>query len=56
MRVKERKLIKKVKAGDDEALEKLFVLYKPLVNSVVKKYYLGHYDRNDWEQEAMIIC
>lgn len=36
MRVKERKLIKKVKAGDDEALEKLFVLYKPLVNSVVK--------------------
>ena len=56
MKVKEKTLIKKVKAGDDEALEKLFVLYKPLVNSVVKKYYLGHYDRNDWEQEAMIVC
>lgn len=54
--MKEKKLIKKVKAGDDEALEKLFTLYKPLVNSIMKKYYLGHYDRNDWEQEAMIIC
>lgn len=53
---KEEKLIKKVQAGDDQALEKLFQLYAPLVNSIVKQFYLHHYDRNDWDQEAMIVC
>lgn len=56
MKESEAELIKKIKAGDDRALEKLFALYKPLVNSVLKRYYLHHYDRKDWQQEAMIIC
>lgn len=56
MKVKEKKLIKQIKAGDDTALEKLFSLQKPLVNAILKKYYLSHYDRKDWEQEAMIVC
>lgn len=52
----EEKLINKAKMGDDQALKELFFLYKPLVNSILKKYYLHHYDRDDWEQEALIIC
>ncbi|WP_297951181.1 sigma-70 family RNA polymerase sigma factor [uncultured Lactobacillus sp.] len=54
--IKEEKLIKRVQAGDDEALEKLFHLYEPLVNSIVNQFYLHHYDRKDWDQEAMIMC
>lgn len=54
--INEEKLIKKVRAGDDQALEKLFHLYEPLVNSIVKQFYLHHYDRKDWDQEAMIVC
>lgn len=56
MKVKEKDLIRQVKLGDDEALEKLFTLYQPLVNKVLKGYYLRHYDYKDWQQEAMIIC
>lgn len=56
MQAKEKKLIKQVKRGDDEALKELFTLYQPLVNKVLKGYYLRHYDQNDWQQEAMIIC
>lgn len=36
MRAKEKRLINKIKAGDDQALKELFLLYKPLVNSVLK--------------------
>lgn len=56
MQTKENELIKQVKKGDDEALKELFELYQPLVNKVLKGYYLRHYDQNDWQQEAMIIC
>ena len=56
MHAKEKKLIKQVKKGDDAALEELFALYQPLVNKVLKGYYLRHYDQKDWQQEAMIIC
>ena len=38
--INEEKLIKKVRAGDDQALEKLFHLYEPLVNSIVKQVYI----------------
>lgn len=37
MKAREKKLIKKVKAGDSQALEELFSLYKPLVGAMVKK-------------------
>lgn len=56
MHAKEKKMIKQVKKGDDAALEELFALYQPLVNKVLKGYYLRHYDQKDWQQEAMIIC
>ncbi|AEG39746.1 DNA-directed RNA polymerase subunit sigma [Lactobacillus kefiranofaciens] len=56
MKAREKKLIKKVKAGDSQALEELFSLYKPLVGAVVKNYYVSHYEWKDWQQDAMIIC
>lgn len=56
MKESEDELIKRIKAGDEQALEKLFALYRPLVASVLKTYYLHHYDFKDWEQEAMIVC
>lgn len=56
MKESEDVLIKQVKAGDEQALKKLFALYKPLVGSILKRYYLHHYDFKDWEQDAMIIC
>lgn len=56
MKTNEEALIKRVKAGDDQALKKLFSLYKPLVSSILKKYYLYHYEYKDWQQDALIIC
>ncbi|BDR60837.1 sigma-70 family RNA polymerase sigma factor [Lactobacillus xylocopicola] len=53
---REDKLILQTKAGDDDALKKLYYLYQPLINSVKQKYHVRDYDSQDWDQEALIIC
>lgn len=54
---KELELIKKVqKFADGDALKKLCKLYLPMINAVKSKYYLKLYDKQDWEQEALIVC
>ncbi|WEV43280.1 sigma-70 family RNA polymerase sigma factor [Lactobacillus sp. ESL0684] len=52
----EAELIKQIKAGSDDALENLFHYYQPLVNNVKCKYYVRGYDRQDWQQDALIEC
>lgn len=54
--VLEEVLITQVKKGEQDALMKLYVLYRPLVNNIKRQYYLRYYDEQDWEQEALIVC
>lgn len=49
-------LIEEVKNKSDDALEELIRRYTPLINNVKKRYYLRHFDYEDWDQEAMLIC
>lgn len=48
--------IEQIKAGKTDALKNLCNLYRPLINSVKRKYYVRSYDSQDWDQDAMIIC
>ncbi|RMC45236.1 sigma factor [Lactobacillus sp. ESL0230] len=52
----EATLINQVKNGKEDALKKLYIRYQPLVNSIINKYYLRCYDKQDWEQDALFIC
>ncbi|QNQ81403.1 sigma-70 family RNA polymerase sigma factor [Lactobacillus sp. PV034] len=49
-------LIIGVKNKNDEDLRELMQRYMPLVNSIKKRYYIRHYDSDDWDQDAMMIC
>lgn len=49
-------LIMRVKQKDNDALQQLFVRYKPVVNKIKAQYYVRNYDYQDWDQEAMIVC
>lgn len=52
----ENELIRQVKNGEDEALKKLFLLYKPLICNVKRKFRVRYYDSQDWDQDALIVC
>lgn len=49
-------LIVEVKNKNDDALKELMHRYMPLVNSIKKRYYVRHYDNDDWDQDALMIC
>lgn len=49
-------LIIQVKNKNDDALRELMSRYMPLVNNIKKRYYVRHYDSDDWNQDAMMIC
>ncbi|WP_280515418.1 sigma factor, partial [Lactobacillus nasalidis] len=56
-RERERQLIRLIQEKDDElALRELFASYRPLVGSVISRYFMELYDHQDWEQEALILC
>lgn len=52
----EQDLIIGVKNKNDDDLRELMHRYMPLVNNVKKRYYIRHYDNDDWDQDAMMIC
>lgn len=52
--MEELELIKKFKNGDDYALEELLKQNKPLVNKIVRKYFLVGAELDDLVQEGMI--
>lgn len=52
--VSEIELINKARAGDELALEKLFINYKNLAIKITRRYFLAGQDSDDLYQEAMI--
>lgn len=52
----EADLIARICHEDDDALQELCYYYRPMINAVEKNYFLRHYDHQDWEQDAMIVC
>lgn len=52
--MKEKELIKKSQAGDEQATNYLFGKYKSLVKTICKKYYLINAEQSDLLQEGMI--
>ena len=49
-------LVVEVKNKNDDALMELIRRYMPLINSIKKRYYVRHYDNDDWDQDALMIC
>jgi len=47
-------LLKSAQEGNEEAIEKLFSIFKPLVNKIVRSYFLTGGDIEDLVQEGMI--
>lgn len=57
MKATEANLVKRVKIeNDSEALEILVRRYRPMVDNLFQQYHINGYDRDDWYQEAFIIC
>lgn len=54
MEIDENKLIERYKQGDEFALEEIFKINKPLINSIVRKYFLIGAEIDDLMQEGMI--
>lgn len=53
----ELELIKRIqRESDGLAVKSLCQIYRPMINTVKRKYYLRLYDEQDWDQEAMIVC
>ncbi|MFT8411301.1 MAG: sigma-70 family RNA polymerase sigma factor [Schleiferilactobacillus perolens] len=52
----EQQLIAVAAANDSEALEALFNQYLPLINKVIRRFYIRHYELEDWYQEARLCC
>ena len=48
--VSDSELIMRVKQKDNDALQQLFVRYKPVVNKIKAQYYVRNYDYQDWDQ------
>ena len=51
---KQRELISRARAGDDEALEELLITLKPMVSRLARGYFLTNGDSADLIQEGMI--
>ncbi|MFD1318441.1 RNA polymerase subunit sigma-70 [Loigolactobacillus zhaoyuanensis] len=49
-------LITAAAAGNSNAFEHLFYLYRPMLKKIQQQYYLYQFDDDDWDQEARIIC
>lgn len=49
-------LVSLVKEKESEALAELYSRYLPMINSVLRRYFIRAFDKMDWHQEAMIIC
>lgn len=47
-------ILKNAQEGNEEAIEKLFSIYKPLVNKIARSYFLTGGDIEDLVQEGMI--
>ncbi|MFC6170205.1 RNA polymerase subunit sigma-70 [Loigolactobacillus jiayinensis] len=43
-------------AGNSNAFEHLFYLYRPMLKKIQQQYYLYGLDEDDWDQEARIVC
>lgn len=53
----ELELIRAVQnCSDSAALESLLIKYRPMINLAMSKFYLRDFDRDDWLQEARIVC
>lgn len=53
----EIELIREVRYNNSsEALKKLFNKYLPMIDNIVNHYYIRSFDRDDWHQEAYIVC
>ncbi|WP_125761723.1 hypothetical protein [Companilactobacillus hulinensis] len=52
----EIELIRLVKEKNDTALESLVDRYRPMIDNLYFQYKIGLYDRNDWYQEALMVC
>ncbi|MQS44841.1 sigma-70 family RNA polymerase sigma factor [Companilactobacillus mishanensis] len=53
----ELSMIQLVRENDDSAaLQSLMKKYRPIVDNFYKIYWIEGYDRNDWYQEAYIVC
>lgn len=52
--MEEIELIERAKKNDSEAIEKLVQNYSPILNSIVRRYFLVGGDSEDLMQEAMI--
>lgn len=50
------RLISAAAAGDSNAFEHLFYLYRPMLKKIQQQYYLYELDDDDWDQEARIVC
>ena len=50
----EKILLKSAQEGNEESIEKLFSVYKPLVNKIARSYFLTGGDIEDLVQEGMI--
>ena len=48
------KLLQEAQIGNEEAIEQLFSIYKPLVNKIARSYFLTGGDVEDLVQEGMI--
>ncbi|MGR3741365.1 hypothetical protein [Companilactobacillus sp. DQM5] len=42
--------------NSSEALKKLFNKFLPITEGIISMYYIRNFDRNDWIQEAYIVC
>lgn len=49
-------LVAKVVKKDNDALQELTRRYMPMINNIKSRYYIRHYDHDDWNQDAMLIC
>ncbi|WP_137601361.1 sigma-70 family RNA polymerase sigma factor [Paucilactobacillus nenjiangensis] len=54
--ISDTELITRFNAGDSISFTALFKRYLPLVHKMQRQYYFKQYDREDWEQEARIVC
>lgn len=53
----ENQWITLIKEQDDsQALDRLVRRYRPMIDNMYIKYFIDGYDRNDWYQEAFLVC
>ncbi|HIY92105.1 sigma-70 family RNA polymerase sigma factor [Companilactobacillus sp. HBUAS56275] len=53
----ENQWIELIKEHDDSiALDRLVRRYRPMIDNMYTSYFIEGYDRNDWYQEAFLVC